>query len=115
MVEILCFSYCAYECAFLDAGRIILADYQRAKASIPVSSGRILFSDLSTYLLHIKSMLLNFGFNIQVISWVLGEYGTADGKYSASYISGKLCDVADAYSSDETVKVVPLHSNMMHL
>ncbi|KAL0795995.1 hypothetical protein Bca101_067372 [Brassica carinata] len=39
-----------------------------------------------------------------VISWVLGEYGTADGKYSASYISGKLCDVADAYSSDETVK-----------
>ncbi|KAL0695416.1 hypothetical protein Bca4012_062596 [Brassica carinata] len=41
---------------------------------------------------------------LQVISWVLGEYGTADGKYSASYISGKLCDVADAYSSDETVK-----------
>ncbi|KAL0795502.1 hypothetical protein Bca101_066879 [Brassica carinata] len=52
---------------------------------------------------------------LQVISWVLGEYGTADGKYSASYISGKLCDVADAYSSDETVKVAPLHSNMMHL
>ena len=60
-------------------------------------------------------MLVDFGFNIQVISWVLGEYGTADGKYSASYISGKLCDVADAYSSDETVKVAPLHSNMMHL
>ncbi|XP_002519936.2 AP-4 complex subunit epsilon [Ricinus communis] len=41
---------------------------------------------------------------LQVICWVLGEYGTADGKFSASYITGKLCDVADAYSNDETVK-----------
>ncbi|XP_010518961.1 PREDICTED: AP-4 complex subunit epsilon-like [Tarenaya hassleriana] len=41
---------------------------------------------------------------LQVICWVLGEYGTADGKYSASYITGKLCDVAESYSSDETVK-----------
>lgn len=41
----------------------------------------------------------------QVICWVLGEYGTADGKFSASYITGKLCDVAEAYSNDETVKV----------
>lgn len=40
-----------------------------------------------------------------MICWVLGEYGTADGKYSASYITGKLCDVAEAYSNDETVKV----------
>ncbi|KAJ0098323.1 hypothetical protein Patl1_22014 [Pistacia atlantica] len=42
---------------------------------------------------------------LQVICWVLGEYGTADGKFSASYITGKLCDVAEAYSNDETVKV----------
>lgn len=41
---------------------------------------------------------------LQVICWVLGEYGTADGKYSASYISGKLCDVAEAHSSDDVVK-----------
>ncbi|KAK7386856.1 hypothetical protein VNO78_27194 [Psophocarpus tetragonolobus] len=41
---------------------------------------------------------------LQVICWVLGEYGTADGKYSASYITGKLCDIAEAYSNDETVK-----------
>ncbi|CAN1779685.1 AP-4 complex subunit epsilon [Linum perenne] len=41
---------------------------------------------------------------LQVICWVLGEYGTTDEKYSASYITGKLCDVAEAYSSDETVK-----------
>lgn len=41
---------------------------------------------------------------LQVICWVLGEYGTADGKFSASYVAGKLCDVADAYSNDETVK-----------
>lgn len=41
---------------------------------------------------------------LQVICWVLGEYGTADGKYSASYITGKLCDVADAHSSDDVVK-----------
>ncbi|KAE8677506.1 AP-4 complex subunit epsilon [Hibiscus syriacus] len=41
---------------------------------------------------------------LQVICWVLGEYGTADGKYSASYITGKLCDVAEAYSNDDTVK-----------
>ncbi|XP_073120439.1 AP-4 complex subunit epsilon-like [Henckelia pumila] len=41
---------------------------------------------------------------LQVICWVLGEYGTADGKFSASYISGKLCDVAEAHSTDDTVK-----------
>ncbi|KAL4565180.1 hypothetical protein LXL04_029265 [Taraxacum kok-saghyz] len=41
---------------------------------------------------------------LQVICWVLGEYGTADGKYSATYISGKLCDVAEAHSSDDIVK-----------
>lgn len=41
---------------------------------------------------------------LQVICWVLGEYGTADGKYSASYITGKLCDVAEAHSSDDIVK-----------
>lgn len=44
-------------------------------------------------------------FWLQVICWVLGEYGTADGKYSASYITGKLCDVAESHSSDDTVKV----------
>lgn len=42
----------------------------------------------------------------QVICWVLGEYGTAYGKYSASYITGKLCDLAEAYSTDDTVKVL---------
>ncbi|XP_022936679.1 AP-4 complex subunit epsilon [Cucurbita moschata] len=41
---------------------------------------------------------------LQVICWVLGEYGTADGKYSASYIAGKLCDIAEAYSNDASVK-----------
>uniref|UniRef100_A0A7N0TFH6 AP-4 complex subunit epsilon n=1 Tax=Kalanchoe fedtschenkoi TaxID=63787 RepID=A0A7N0TFH6_KALFE len=41
---------------------------------------------------------------LQVICWVLGEYGTADGKFTASYISGKLCDMAEAHSSDDTVK-----------
>nr|KAJ0219437.1 hypothetical protein LSAT_V11C300109120 [Lactuca sativa] len=41
---------------------------------------------------------------LQVICWVLGEYGIADGKYSASYISGKLCDVAETHPSDDTVK-----------
>lgn len=41
---------------------------------------------------------------LQVICWVLGEYGTADGKHSASYITGKLCDMAEAYSNDEVVK-----------
>ncbi|TYG42236.1 hypothetical protein ES288_D12G240400v1 [Gossypium darwinii] len=41
---------------------------------------------------------------LQVICWVLGEYGTADGMFSASDITGKLCDVAEAYSNDETVK-----------
>ncbi|KAL2548128.1 AP-4 complex subunit epsilon [Forsythia ovata] len=41
---------------------------------------------------------------LQVICWILGEYGTADGKYSASYISGRLCDVAEAHSTDDIVK-----------
>lgn len=40
---------------------------------------------------------------LQVICWVLGEYGTADGKYSAQYIIGKLCDVAEAHSGDNVV------------
>ncbi|CAN6447753.1 unnamed protein product [Victoria cruziana] len=42
---------------------------------------------------------------LQVICWVLGEYGTADAKYTASNIIGKLCDVAEAHSTDDTVKV----------
>ncbi|KAG2602873.1 hypothetical protein PVAP13_5KG717700 [Panicum virgatum] len=41
---------------------------------------------------------------LQIICWVLGEYGTADGKYSASYIIGKLCDVAEAHLTDDTIK-----------
>ncbi|KAK4769235.1 hypothetical protein SAY86_027385 [Trapa natans] len=49
---------------------------------------------------------------LQVICWVLGEYGTADRKYSASYITGKLCDIAEAYSSDETVKAYAITSLM---
>ncbi|XP_014520763.1 AP-4 complex subunit epsilon [Vigna radiata var. radiata] len=49
---------------------------------------------------------------LQVICWVLGEYGTADGKYSASYISGKLCDIAEAYSNDENVKAYAISALM---
>ncbi|KAF2953974.1 hypothetical protein DAI22_01g447100 [Oryza sativa Japonica Group] len=41
---------------------------------------------------------------LQIICWVLGEYGTADGKYSASYIIGKLYDVAEAHPTDDTVR-----------
>ncbi|XP_077229897.1 AP-4 complex subunit epsilon-like isoform X2 [Tasmannia lanceolata] len=41
---------------------------------------------------------------LQVICWVLGEYGTADGKFFAPYITGKLCDVGEAHSNDDTVK-----------
>ncbi|XP_072969277.1 AP-4 complex subunit epsilon [Typha angustifolia] len=41
---------------------------------------------------------------LQVICWILGEYGTADRKYSASYLIGKLCDVAEAHPGDDTVK-----------
>lgn len=42
--------------------------------------------------------------SLQVICWVLGEYGTTIGKYSASYITGKLCDVAESHPSDDTVR-----------
>ncbi|KAK7309451.1 hypothetical protein RJT34_06195 [Clitoria ternatea] len=49
---------------------------------------------------------------LQVICWVLGEYGTADGKYSASYISGKLCDIAEAYSNDENIKAYAISALM---
>ncbi|XP_019421448.1 PREDICTED: AP-4 complex subunit epsilon-like isoform X2 [Lupinus angustifolius] len=49
---------------------------------------------------------------LQVICWVLGEYGTADGKYSASYMSGKLCDIAEAYSNDENVKAYAISALM---
>lgn len=49
---------------------------------------------------------------LQVICWVLGEYGTAEGKYSASHIIGKLCDVAEAHSSDDTVKAYAITAIM---
>ncbi|XP_061363244.1 AP-4 complex subunit epsilon [Gastrolobium bilobum] len=49
---------------------------------------------------------------LQVICWVLGEYGMADGKYSSSYITGKLCDIAEAYSNDETVKAYAISALM---
>lgn len=41
---------------------------------------------------------------LQVICWVLGEYGTADGKHTAAYIAGKLYDVMEAHSNDDIVK-----------
>lgn len=41
----------------------------------------------------------------QVVCWVLGEYGTADGSHSPDYIIGKLCDVAEAHPADTVVKV----------
>ncbi|KAI5077093.1 hypothetical protein GOP47_0006917 [Adiantum capillus-veneris] len=41
---------------------------------------------------------------LQVICWVLGEYGTADRTHSAVYIIGKLCDVAEAHPGDDFVK-----------
>lgn len=51
-------------------------------------------------------LVLNSQFcELQVICWVLGEYGTADGKYSASYITGKISDIAEAHSTDDMVKV----------
>ncbi|KAJ6797853.1 AP-4 complex subunit epsilon [Iris pallida] len=49
---------------------------------------------------------------LQVICWVLGEYGTADGRYSASYIIGKLCDVAEAHLTDDTVKAYAITAIM---
>ncbi|KAG0492827.1 hypothetical protein HPP92_006225 [Vanilla planifolia] len=49
---------------------------------------------------------------LQVICWVLGEYGTADGKYSASFIIGKICDVAEAHTNDSTVKAYAITSIM---
>ena len=58
---------------------------------------------------HYPFLFINlFLVEVQVICWVLGEYGTAGGKYSASYITGKLCDVAEALSSNDTVKVSSL-------
>lgn len=49
---------------------------------------------------------------LQVICWVLGEYGTADGKYSASYITGKICDIAEAHSTDDMVKAYAVSALM---
>ncbi|GAA0154170.1 membrane traffic protein [Lithospermum erythrorhizon] len=49
---------------------------------------------------------------LQLICWVFGEYGTADGKYSATYITGKLCDVAEAHATDDTVKAYTISALM---
>jgi hypothetical protein len=50
-------------------------------------------------------MYLPFLMQSQVICWVLGEYGTADGTHSASYIIGRLYDVVEAHPGDDLVKV----------
>ncbi|KAI3804551.1 hypothetical protein L1987_26184 [Smallanthus sonchifolius] len=68
-----------------------------------MSDSQLRLSAVESYLKIVDEPKLPSAF-LQVICWVLGEYGTADGKYSASYISGKLCDVAEAYSSDDVVK-----------
>ncbi|KAJ1380921.1 Clathrin/coatomer adaptor, adaptin-like, N-terminal [Sesbania bispinosa] len=68
-------------------------------------------SAVESYLRIIGEPKFPSGF-LQVICWVLGEYGTADGKYSASYISGKLCDVAEAYSNDENVQAYAISALM---
>lgn len=41
---------------------------------------------------------------LQVICWVLGEYGTADGAHSAVDIIARLCDIAEGHSSDNVVR-----------
>ncbi|CAL5431928.1 unnamed protein product [Camellia sinensis] len=61
------------------------------------------FIQVDSYLCIIGEPKLPSAF-LQVICWVFGEYGTADGQHSGSYITGKLCDVAEAHSSDDTVK-----------
>ncbi|CAK9143712.1 unnamed protein product [Ilex paraguariensis] len=71
------------------------------------ADNQLRLSAVESYLALLESLNFHahfFNFEFQVICWVLGEYGTAHGRYSASYISGKLCDVAEAHSSDDTVK-----------
>ncbi|XP_057523867.1 AP-4 complex subunit epsilon-like, partial [Amaranthus tricolor] len=73
--------------------------------------GQLRLSAVESYLQFIGEPKLPSTF-LQVICWVLGEYGTTYGKYSASYITGKLCDVAEAYSTDDTVKAYALTALM---
>ncbi|KAK1306689.1 AP-4 complex subunit epsilon [Acorus calamus] len=77
-------------------------------SSPPPSASPILHSFAGVNLLRTQSVdpntVLREVLSVTVICWVLGEYGTADGKYSAAYITGKLCDVAEAHSNDSTVK-----------
>ncbi|XP_021855400.2 AP-4 complex subunit epsilon [Spinacia oleracea] len=75
------------------------------------ADGQLRLSAVESYLRIIGEPKLPSTF-LQVICWVLGEYGTAYGKYSASYITGKLCDVAEAYSTDDTVKAYALTALM---
>eukprot|EP00897_Mesotaenium_endlicherianum_P006964 jgi/Mesen1/6296/ME000325S05437 len=41
---------------------------------------------------------------LQVICWVLGEYGTADGRHTAEDIVARLCEVAESHSEDDVVR-----------
>lgn len=41
---------------------------------------------------------------LQVICWVLGEYGTTDGTHTPEDIILRLCDVAESHSSDDVVR-----------
>lgn len=105
---------------FFGAGRVLFAYYGGTKAAIFISASTVPFHLPSlisfTDLVHLNWTGCIFFFPpflsscLQVICWVLGEYGTADGKFSASYITGKLCDVAEAHSNDDTVKVISLFS-----
>lgn len=69
-----------------------------------VSSDHLLWSHICASLESQNFHLHFYNFEFQVICWVFGEYGTADGQHSGSYITGKLCDVAEVHSSDDTVK-----------
>lgn len=75
------------------------------------ADAQLRFSAVQSYLRILAEPKLPSVF-LQVICWVLGEYGIADGKYSASYIIGKLCDVAEANSNDETVRAYAITAIM---
>ncbi|GJP56805.1 hypothetical protein CLOM_g15852 [Closterium sp. NIES-68] len=45
---------------------------------------------------------------LQVICWVLGEYATSDGHMSADDVMAKLCDVAEAHDTDDSVRAYVL-------
>lgn len=56
-------------------------------------------------LFHLMTPSLLLAVDLQVICWVLGEYGTTDGRMAPDDVLAKLCDISSSHEADDSVRV----------